>query len=97
MKVKSACWSGPPVGSWRWARVTDVAKRRRQGLVVCRAALPFEGCCDARPGVALAPATVPIGRVVGPRGTAALAVHLMINTAITGATIDIDGGQQLVG
>jgi hypothetical protein len=26
-----------------WARVTDVAKRRRQGLVVCRAALPFEG------------------------------------------------------
>jgi len=23
-------------------------------------------------------------------------VHLMINTAITGATYDIDGGQQLV-
>jgi hypothetical protein len=39
-----------------WARVTDVAKRRRQGLVVCRAALPFEGLFDARPGVALAPA-----------------------------------------
>src|SRR3954468_19843222 len=36
-----------------WARVTDVAKRRRQGLVVCRAAVPFEGLCDARPGVAL--------------------------------------------
>jgi hypothetical protein len=27
---------------------------------------------------------------------AALAVHLMINTALTGATFDIDGGQQFV-
>jgi hypothetical protein len=27
---------------------------------------------------------------------AALAVHLMINTAVTGATYDIDGGQQFV-
>jgi NADP-dependent 3-hydroxy acid dehydrogenase YdfG len=27
---------------------------------------------------------------------AALAVHLMTNTALTGATYDIDGGQQLV-
>jgi hypothetical protein len=26
----------------------------------------------------------------------ALAVHLMTNTAVTGATFDIDGGQQLV-
>jgi NAD(P)-dependent dehydrogenase (short-subunit alcohol dehydrogenase family) len=41
-------------------------------------------------------ATLPIGRVVGPGDVAALAVHLMINTAITGATYDIDGGQQLV-
>lgn len=41
-------------------------------------------------------ATLPIRRVVGPADIAALAVHLMINTAITGATIDIDGGQQLV-
>ena len=40
--------------------------------------------------------TLPIGRVVGPADIAALAVHLMINTAITGATYDIDGGQQLV-
>ena len=57
-KVKSACRAGPPVGSCGWARVTDVAKCRRQGLVVCRAALPFEGLCDARPGVALAPALI---------------------------------------
>jgi NAD(P)-dependent dehydrogenase (short-subunit alcohol dehydrogenase family) len=41
-------------------------------------------------------ATLPIGRVVGPADVAALAVHLMINTAITGATYDIDGGQHLV-
>ena len=41
-------------------------------------------------------ATLPIGRVVGPADIAALAVHLMMNTAITGATFDIDGGQQLV-
>ena len=41
-------------------------------------------------------ATLPIGRVVGPADIAALAVHLMTNTAITGATCDIDGGQQLV-
>ena len=39
---------------------------------------------------------LPIGRVVGPADIAALAVHLMTNTAITGATFDIDGGQQLV-
>lgn len=41
--------------------------------------------------------TLPIGRVVGPADVAALAVHLMTNTAITGATVDIDGGQQFVG
>ena len=40
--------------------------------------------------------TLPIGRVVGPADIAALAVHLMMNTAITGATVYIDGGQQLV-
>jgi NAD(P)-dependent dehydrogenase (short-subunit alcohol dehydrogenase family) len=41
-------------------------------------------------------ATLPIRRVVGPADVAALAVHLMINTALTGATYDIDGGQQLL-
>jgi NAD(P)-dependent dehydrogenase (short-subunit alcohol dehydrogenase family) len=41
-------------------------------------------------------ATLPIGRVVGPADVAALAVHLMTNTAVTGATYDIDGGQQHV-
>ena len=41
-------------------------------------------------------ATLPIGRVVGPADVAALAVHLMTNTALTGGTYDIDGGQQFV-
>jgi NAD(P)-dependent dehydrogenase (short-subunit alcohol dehydrogenase family) len=38
--------------------------------------------------------TLPIGRVVGPADVASLAVHIMTNTALTGATFDIDGGQQ---
>ena len=37
-----------------------------------------------------------IGRVVGPEDVATLAVHLMSNTALTGGTYDIDGGQKLV-
>jgi len=40
--------------------------------------------------------TLPIRRVVEPSDVAALAVHIMINTALTGATYDIDGGQQFV-
>jgi NAD(P)-dependent dehydrogenase (short-subunit alcohol dehydrogenase family) len=42
-------------------------------------------------------ATLPIRRVVGPADVAALAVHTMVNTALTGGTYDIDGGQQLLG
>jgi NAD(P)-dependent dehydrogenase (short-subunit alcohol dehydrogenase family) len=41
-------------------------------------------------------ATLPIGRVVEPADVAALAVHIMTNTALTGATYDVDGGQQFV-
>jgi NAD(P)-dependent dehydrogenase (short-subunit alcohol dehydrogenase family) len=40
--------------------------------------------------------TLPIRRVVQPADVAALAVHIMTNTALTGATYDIDGGQQFV-
>jgi NAD(P)-dependent dehydrogenase (short-subunit alcohol dehydrogenase family) len=40
--------------------------------------------------------SLPIGRVVGPKDVAALAIHIMANTALTGATYDIDGGQQFV-
>jgi hypothetical protein len=41
--------------------------------------------------------TLPIGRVVGPTDIAALAIHIMTNSALTGGTFDIDGCQQLVG
>ena len=41
--------------------------------------------------------TLAIRRVIGPEDIAVLAVHLMTNTALTGATYDIDGGQQLIG
>ena len=40
-------------------------------------------------------ATLPIGRVVQPSDVAALAVHIMTNSALTGSTYDVDGGQQL--
>jgi NAD(P)-dependent dehydrogenase (short-subunit alcohol dehydrogenase family) len=39
---------------------------------------------------------LPVGRVVQADAVAALALHLMVNTAITGSTYDIDGGQQLI-
>jgi NAD(P)-dependent dehydrogenase (short-subunit alcohol dehydrogenase family) len=38
--------------------------------------------------------TLPIKRVIGAEDVAALAVHVMSNTALTGATYDVDGGQQ---
>jgi NAD(P)-dependent dehydrogenase (short-subunit alcohol dehydrogenase family) len=41
-------------------------------------------------------ATLPIRRVVGPDDVAALILQLMTNTALTGATYDVDGGQQLL-
>jgi NAD(P)-dependent dehydrogenase (short-subunit alcohol dehydrogenase family) len=41
-------------------------------------------------------AKLPIARVIGPDDVAALAVHIMSNTALTGATYDIDGGQQFI-
>ncbi|MEU6660159.1 SDR family oxidoreductase [Streptomyces sp. NPDC046821] len=42
--------------------------------------------------------TPPMGRVVSPEDIVTLAVRLMTNTAtaVTGATFDVDSGQQLV-
>jgi NAD(P)-dependent dehydrogenase (short-subunit alcohol dehydrogenase family) len=40
--------------------------------------------------------TLPIRRVVGPADVAALAIQFMTNTALTGSTYDIDGGQQFI-
>jgi Integrase core domain len=55
------------VGSFRVVRVTDEAKRRHQGLVACRAAVPFEGLSNARPGVAPAPPFVAVQSVTSRR------------------------------
>lgn len=41
-------------------------------------------------------AMLPIRRVVEPTDVAALALHIMSNTALTGSTYNIDGGQRLV-
>ena len=41
-------------------------------------------------------ATLPVRRVVEPTDVAALAVHLMTNSVLTGATYDIDGGEQIL-
>ncbi|WP_350276352.1 SDR family oxidoreductase [Kribbella sp. HUAS MG21] len=41
-------------------------------------------------------ATLPIRRVVGADDVAALVLHVMTNSALTGATFDVDGGQQLL-
>ena len=41
-------------------------------------------------------ATLPVRRVIEAADVAALAVHLMTNTALTGAIYDVDGGQQLL-
>jgi NAD(P)-dependent dehydrogenase (short-subunit alcohol dehydrogenase family) len=41
-------------------------------------------------------ATLPVRRVVEPADVAALAVHLMTNSVLTGSTYDIDGGEQIL-
>jgi NAD(P)-dependent dehydrogenase (short-subunit alcohol dehydrogenase family) len=41
-------------------------------------------------------ATLPVRRVIEPADVAALAVYIMTSTALTGATYDIDGGQQVL-
>jgi NAD(P)-dependent dehydrogenase (short-subunit alcohol dehydrogenase family) len=40
--------------------------------------------------------TLPVRRVVTADDVAAIALHLMVNTAVTGATYTVDGGQQLI-
>ena len=50
---------------------------------------------DSRPGARSCKRPCRSARV-GPADVAALAVHIMTNTALTGGTYDIDGGQQFV-
>ena len=56
------------------------------------------GTGDDEKPCALAPVRVNLiaAGFVGPADIAALAIHLMTNAAVTGATFDIDGGQQLI-
>jgi NADPH:quinone reductase-like Zn-dependent oxidoreductase len=68
--------------------------------------LLFVGCADDRPAagltniLALEIAPVRVNLIVAgsvdAADIAALAVHVMTNTAVTGATYEIDGGRQLV-
>ena len=83
------------IGALRWAagirdRSCACLRRCATGL---SAAILGDGLDKRRDELR---ATLPIRRVVGPADVAALAVHIMSNTALTGATYDIDGGQQLI-
>ena len=70
-------------------------RQRGHGLETARRARPRVPRSSS-PAATQLRAKLPIGRVVGPEDVAALAVHLMSNTALTGATYDVDGGQRLV-
>ncbi|HEX5407343.1 MAG TPA: SDR family oxidoreductase [Pseudonocardiaceae bacterium] len=51
---------------------------------------------ELRPRLLRLQETLPIRRVVGSTDVAKAVIHLMTNTAVTGATFDVDGGQQLI-
>ena len=74
------------------------ARRPGPGLAVAAIASAAVPVIAANLAVEIAPVRVNLiaAGVVGPDDVAALAVHLMTNTAVTGATYDIDGGQQFV-
>jgi hypothetical protein len=86
-----AGWRGAPVMSDY--DVIVIGRGRSASTVP---ALSRKADCAAPSSSGSLRATLPIRRVVGPADVAALAVHLMTNTAITRATYDIEGGQQLV-
>ncbi len=61
-------------------------------MVETRTSLPGDDLGDRRDQLGH---TLPIRRVVEPADVAALAVHLMANSAVTSETYDLNGGQQL--
>jgi hypothetical protein len=69
------------------------ARRRRRARAGGRRVLLL-GLHSAE--VATAPGRVGYGLGIASAATAALAFHIMINKALTGATYDIDYGQQFV-
>jgi len=99
--------AGPAFASAMTAALSAITKRLAYELAPIRVNVLAAGFVDA-PGSAgtlddrlgarynQLEATLPIRRLVRPADIAALAVHLMANTAVTGATFEIDGGQQLV-
>jgi NAD(P)-dependent dehydrogenase (short-subunit alcohol dehydrogenase family) len=88
------------------ATLPALTKRLAREIAPVRANLIATGAVETRPAEVTVNyqrdphreqlrTTRPIGRVVGPDDIAALAVHLMTNTAITGATFGF-AGEQLV-
>jgi hypothetical protein len=73
------------------AALSAVTRDLALEIAPVRVNLIAAGCAGTLPA-----ATRPVRRVVGPAAIAALAVHLMTNTAVTGVTFDIDADQQLV-
>jgi NAD(P)-dependent dehydrogenase (short-subunit alcohol dehydrogenase family) len=89
------------------AALPELTKSLALEIAPIRVNLILAGFVDVLPSVALPSdrlvthreqlrTTLPIRPVARSADTAALAVHLMSNTAVTGATFEIDGGQQLV-
>ena len=74
------------------------ARRRGPGMAIAGIASASVPAIAANLAVEIAPVRVNLiaAGVVGPDDVAALAVQLMTNTAVTGATYDIDGGEQFV-
>jgi NAD(P)-dependent dehydrogenase (short-subunit alcohol dehydrogenase family) len=99
--------AGPAFISAITAALSTMAKSLAFELALTRVNVLAVGFVDTRGSAAMVgdrlrarreelEATLPIRRVIGPADVAALAVHLMTNTAVTGATFEIDGGQQVV-
>jgi NAD(P)-dependent dehydrogenase (short-subunit alcohol dehydrogenase family) len=99
--------AGPAFSSAITAALSTMAKSLAFELAPTRVNVLAVGFVDTRMSAAMVgdrlrarrgelEATLPIRRVLGPADIAALAVHLMTNAAVTGATFEIDGGQQVV-
>jgi NAD(P)-dependent dehydrogenase (short-subunit alcohol dehydrogenase family) len=99
--------AGDPLASVITAALAALTKRLALEVAPVRVNLIATGFVDTPPAEVTVncqrdapreqpPTMLPIRRFVGPDDIAALAVHLMTNTAITGATVEIDGGQQLI-
>ena len=98
-------WPGVHVGAHGRAPCHDREPRGRgrarpgrpdRGRLCRHAAVSLAARPQDRPAPRAAPCHAADRPRRRPADIAALAVHLMTNTAITGATFDIDGGQQLV-